>query len=413
MPPDAVMTIRSCRSCASERLTAVFELGDMPPSDAFSPSATAPDPVFPLSVVFCEDCSLAQLRHTVAPELLFADGYQYFSAYTDTVVQNAEAGVEAALQRRSPAPGALVVELASNDGYLLRHAQARGLGVLGIDPAAGPVAAARERGIETIQAFFSSAVAADVRRTHGPAELVFANNVLAHVAEPRDFVRGIAQLLSAEGLALVEVPHLQALLEKTAFDTIYHEHLCYFSLTALMRLFEAEGLFVTDVSELEIHGGSLRLFVEHRPARSPAVERRLAAEREAGLHRADVFATFADDVARLGERLRTILVEARRQGARLAAYGAAAKGTILLNAFGIDGALLDYVADRNPHKHGLHVPGVKLPICGLETLKRQPPDLLLILPWNHRAEIMRQLADFSASGGALVIPVPEPRVVRA
>ena len=412
MSGERVATIASCRSCGDDRLVPVFDLGEMPLSDGFTESASAPDPRYPLEVVFCEGCSLAQLRHTVAPEVLFGDDYPYFSSYTDTVVRNAAASLDEALRRRPLAAGARVVELASNDGYLLQHAKDRGLDVLGIDPAAGPVAAARARGIACVHDFFSRELARHVVAERGPAQLIFANNVLAHVADTRDFVAGIASLLAPDGMAVIEVPHLTRLLEKVAFDTIYHEHLCYFSVSALVRLFEAEGLFLTDLEELPIHGGSLRLYVEKRPASSERVDAALADERAGGLDRASAFASFADAVAGVGEKLRGILAEARREGATIAAYGAAAKGTILLNTFGIGPALVDYVVDRNPHKHGRFVPGVKLPVLPVEELDRRPPDLIVILPWNHRDEIMSQLEPHRARGAAFLLPVPEPTVVR-
>ena len=416
MPPEPavepVVELVACRSCGSRRLTPVFDLGDMPLSDGFTAAAETPDPTYPLAIVFCEDCTLAQLRHTVDPQLLFTDDYHYFSSYTDTVVENAARNVAAALAHKPLGPDGLVVELASNDGYLLQHVQARGLPVLGIDPAKGVVDAARARGIETLHAFFSRDLAERLVAEGRRADLVFANNVLAHVADTGDFVDGIATLLKDDGLAVIEVPHLLTLLAHTEFDTIYHEHLCYFSATALDGLFRRRGLYLNDVERIDIHGGSLRLFVEKRPAPSAAVTRLLDEEARYGLTTAEIFTRFATDVRALGERLIALLDGAKARGETIAAYGAAAKGTILLNTFGIGTERLDYVVDRNPHKHGLYVPGVKLPIRPPAHLERARPDLLVILPWNHKTEIMRQLSDFAAAGGAFLIPVPHPEIIR-
>jgi SAM-dependent methyltransferase len=383
----------------------------MPPSDGFSRSATEPDPAYPLEVAMCGDCGLAQLRHTVAPEALFGDDYRYFSSYTQTVLDNAKDNVEAALARFRPAPDALVVELASNDGYLLKQVAARGFRVLGVDPAPRPVEAARAAGVETIRAFFAEALAAELEAEGRQAALVFASNVLAHVADTRDFMRGIRRLLRPDGTAIVEVPYLRDLLDHLEFDTIYHEHLCYFSARALRELFARQGLHLNDVERIPIHGGSLRAFVQKEDAPTARLLRTLAEERDAGLDRPGAFGAFAARVSAAGEELRGLLHRLKAEGKRVAGYGAAAKGTILLNHFRIGAGDLLWIADKNPHKHGLHVPGVKVPIVGPERIEADAPDYLLVLPWNHREEIMRQQAAFARRGGRFIIPVPRPRVV--
>lgn len=413
MSLEAVVQIECCRACASTALDTVFDLGSMPLSDGFCASATEPDARYPLQVLFCADCGLAQLAHTVAPTILFADDYPYYSSYSDTVVENARANVAAALARHPVSADGLVVEIASNDGYLLQHVRNKGIPVLGIDPAAGPVAAARKIGIDTKHAFFSSAVATELCDQGLRADLIFANNVLAHVAELSSFVEGLFYLLRDDGLAIIEVPYLRRLLDHGEFDTIYHEHLCYFSVTALERLFRRHGLFLNDVELIDIHGGSLRLFVERRANPSLEVRRLLDEERADGLDTAAAFQGFAHQVQDLRAHLNTLLRDAKARGASIAAYGAAAKGTILLNSFEIGPDLLDFVVDRNPHKQGLYVPGVKLPIKAPETLDRQPPDLLLVLAWNHKDEIMRQLSAFAQDGGKFVIPIPEVQIVGA
>ncbi|HYZ34595.1 MAG TPA: class I SAM-dependent methyltransferase [Crenalkalicoccus sp.] len=401
--------ITACRGCGSASLAPVFDLGLMPLSDGFSASAAEPDPRYPLEVLVCEECGLAQLRHTVAPEVLFADDYPYFSSFTQTVVDNARANVAAAVARFRPPPGALVVELASNDGYLLKHVGAHGLAALGIDPARGPVEAARAAGIETVHAFFTEALAERLAAEGRQAALLFGNNVLAHVAETRDFVRGIGRLLAPDGTAIIEAPYLGDLLDHAEFDTIYHEHLCYFSATALAALFAGQGLVLHDVERIPIHGGSLRMFVRHAGAgTTPRLEALLAEEAARGLAKPAAFRALAERVAGIGVALRDLLAALRAEGRRIAAYGAAAKGTILLNHFGIGPRELLWVADRNTHKHGLHVPGVKLPIVPPERIAADRPDVLLILPWNHAEEIMRQLA---GSGCGFILPIPEPRLI--
>lgn len=407
---EACTPIRACRCCGGAELVSVFDMGEMPPSDALSASAVEPDPAYPLEVVMCRSCGLAQLRHTVAPEVLFSSAYKYFSSYTQTVVDNARDAVATAIERVKPAPGALVVELASNDGYLLKHAKAAGLSVLGIDPAPAPVAAAREAGIDTLQAFFSEDLARRLKAEGRQAMLLFGNNVLAHVADTAGFVRGIREILHPDGTASIEVPYLKDLIDHVEFDTIYHEHLCYFSVSALVELFRRQGLHLNDVQRIPIHGGSLRLFVQHRHDPSGRLNAMLEEESELGLSRPESFRAFAAKVDGVGQALREMLDGLRREGKRVAAYGAAAKGTILLNFFRIGPQGLLWAADKNPHKHGLYMPGIKLPIVDTARIEADAPDCLLILPWNHREEIMRQQAGFAARGGRFIIPIPHPHL---
>jgi SAM-dependent methyltransferase len=411
--PPPCTEISACRGCGGDSLASVFDLGRMPLSDGFTAEAVKPDQTWPLEVVSCTRCGLAQLRHTVAPEVLFAEDYPYFSSVSATVVENAARNVAEAVARFRPPPGALAVELASNDGYLLRHAAAAGLSVLGIDPAPGPVRAAREAGIETVHAFFTEALAQRLAAEGRRAALVFANNVLAHVADTRGFVRGIRHILAPDGTAIIEVPYLRDLIDHVEFDTIYHEHLCYFSLGALSALFAREGLALNDAERIPIHGGSLRLFVQHAPAPSAPLTALLAQERAEGLDRPAAFRGLADRVARLRQDLRALLDGLKAEGARIGGYGAAAKGTILLNHFGIGCHDLIWVADRNRHKHGLFVPGVKLPIVPTERIAEDRPTHLLVLPWNHRAEIVRQQAAFVDAGGRFILPIPQPVLVES
>ncbi len=409
---DAVKVISTCRSCGSKSLSAEFNLGDMPLSDGFTKEATKSDPMFPLEVIVCADCSLAQLRHTVAPEILFADDYPYFSSYTKTVVDNAALNVAEAFDRYDITPDDLVVEIASNDGYLLKHVLQRGVRALGIDPAKGPVEAARHAGVETVHAFFTEALAVELANKGISARLVFGNNVLAHVTDTAGFVRGFRTILAENGVAIIEAPYLRDLIDHGEFDTIYHEHLCYFSVTALDALFRANGLFLNDVKPLAIHGGSLRLFIEKREAQSSRVKKLLAEEKASGLAGPEAFRAFAKKVDAIGQQLRTLLKGLKTDGKSIAAYGAAAKGTILLNHFRIGPETLSVVADKNPHKQGLYVPGVKLPIVSPEEMLASDPDVILILAWNHQAEIMKQLATFRDAGGIFVIPIPNPEIIQ-
>jgi hypothetical protein len=294
---------------------------------------------------------------------------------------------------------------------LLKHVAARGVRTLGIDPARSVVEVARKAGIDTIHAFFTEALAIDLAKAGKRADLIFGANVLAHVAGTGDFVRGIAHLLKPNGTAIIEAPYLRELIDRNEFDTIYHEHLCYFSVTALRTLFQRNGLFLNDVKRIPIHGGSLRMFIQHQDAPSEYILKLLAEEKSAGLDRPEAFQAFAGRVAAMGKTLRALLQDLKGKGARLAAYGAAAKGTILLNYFKIGPSLLDWVADKNPHKHGLYVPGMKIPIVDPARVEKDRPDYLLILPWNHGEEIMRAQAAFTARGGRFILPVPEPRIV--
>lgn len=402
-----------CRSCGGRDLRVFLSLGDMPLSDGLLTAAdlARAEPRHPLDVAFCPECTLAQILETVPPEQLFGADYPYFSSFTDALLKHSQANVAARLEERRLDGSSLVVELASNDGYLLQYYRARGIPVLGIDPAPGPVAAARARGIETLQAFFGRDLAARLAADGRLADVIHANNVLAHVADTNGFVAGIGTLLKEDGVAVIEVPYVKELIDRGEFDTIYHEHLCYFSVTALTRLFERHGLALNRVEPLEIHGGSLRLFVGKRERADRSVADHLQSERRAGVDRLDYYSGFSRRVSRLRDDLVALLGRLRRQGARIAGYGAAAKGTILLNFAGIGGEVLEFVADRNVHKQGRYIPGVRLPIVPPAQILEKRPDYLLILPWNFKEEIMEQQAEFARRGGRFIVPVPEPVIV--
>jgi SAM-dependent methyltransferase len=403
-----------CRSCGGNELSTFLSLGDMPLSDGLlaPEDLKQTEPRYPLDVAFCSSCALVQILETVPPETLFGADYPYFSSFTDALLEHSKANVAARAEERRLDRTSLVIELASNDGYLLQFYRARGIPVLGIDPAPGPVAAARAKGIETLQAFFGLGLARQLAAEGRRADVIHANNVLAHVADTNGFVAGIGTLLKDDGVAVIEAPYVKDLIDHGEFDTIYHEHLCYFSVTALSSLFRRHGLSLNRVEPLAIHGGSLRLFVGRREQADGSVGEYLRAERAAGVDRLKYYSDFSSRVAWIRGALLALLGRLRKkEGARIAAYGAAAKGTILLNFAGIGREMLDFVADRNVHKQGRYLPGVRLPIVSPARILEQQPDYLLILPWNFRDEIMRQQSEYRRRGGRFIVPVPEPVVL--
>lgn len=405
---------KTCRSCGSPKLEIFLSLGDLPLSDGFlfADELSQVEPRYPLDVAFCEECTLVQILETVPPEELFGQDYPYYSSFTDALLEHSRKNVEELIVTRGLGTDSFVVELASNDGYLLQYYAKHDIPCLGIDPAPGPVAAARERGIESLEAFFGTELAKKLRRARGGADVIHANNVLAHVADTNGFVEGIATMLGDDGVAVIEVPYVRPLIEHREFDTIYHEHLCYFSVHALDALFTRHGLVLQDYRDLTIHGGSLRVFVgKDRALRHARVEARLAEERDLGIDVKRYYADFASRVDDLRKTLREMILGFRAQGATVAAYGAAAKGTILLNACGLDQGVIDFVVDRNVHKHGRWVPGVRIEIREPAALLQDMPDYTLILPWNFKDEILEQQAEYRARGGKFIIPVPEPVVL--
>jgi SAM-dependent methyltransferase len=367
---------------------------------------------YPLHVFVCERCWLVQLDEFVSPDEIFTE-YAYFSSYSDSWVEHARRYVEAVTTRLALSESSKVVEIASNDGYLLQHFVARRIPVLGIEPAANVARTAIEKGIPTIVRFFGVETAQHVRRELGGADLIVANNVLAHVPDINDFVAGIETLLAPRGSATLEFPHLVRLMEGNQFDTIYHEHFSYLSLLVVQRIFSAHGLRVYDVDEIPTHGGSLRVYGCHADAdipERPAVAKLIAREQEYGLGRLDTYERFADRVMETKRRLLEFLIEARRAGKRIAGYGAPGKGNTLLNYGGIRTDFLDYTVDRNPYKQGKFLPGTHIPIHPPERLRETRPDYVLILPWNLRDEIVGQLAYVREWGARFVVPIPHVEV---
>jgi len=404
--------IQACRSCGGHHLELVLSLGETPLANALltKEQLTQPEARFPLDLVFCTDCSLVQITETVPPEQLFSH-YLYFSSFSDTMLRHAGQIAGRLIQERRLGPESLVVELASNDGYLLKFYRDAGVPVLGIEPAANIAEAARQSGIPTVTKFFGADVAAELRGSGQMADVVHANNVLAHVSDLNGFVSGIATILKPEGVAVVEVPHVKVMLEALEFDTIYHEHLCYFSLIALQALFRRHGLKIVDVERLPIHGGSLQLFIQSQGTLSAAVSALEREERAMGLDKIGFYKDFGSRVQDLRTRLRGLLDGLKSGGKRIAAYGASAKGSTLLNYCGIGGETLDFVVDRSTVKQGLYTPGTHLAILPPEAVEERRPDYMLLLVWNLADEIFEQQREYREHGGQFIVPVPAPKVM--
>jgi SAM-dependent methyltransferase len=402
---------RSCRFCAARLEDTFVDLGMSPLCESYvrPDRLSEPDRFFPLHALICRQCLLVQLDAVVPPEEIFSQ-YAYFSSYSDSWVSHARSYADAAIQRFGLDQDSRIVEIASNDGYLLQHFVARGLDVLGIEPAANVAKVAETRGIPTDVQFFGRAVAVDLRGRRGPADLLIGNNVLAHVPALNDFVAGMKELLSPDGAITMEFPHLVQLIEHNQFDTIYHEHFSYFSFLTAERIFGAHGLRIFDVEELATHGGSLRIYAEQME-RSPdrqtdRVEQLRNRERAGGYDQIERYAGFGDKVEAVKRQLIEFLARAKTEGRRVAGYGAPGKGNTLLNYCGIGPDLLEYTVDRSPYKQGLYTPGMRIPIRHLERITETRPDYLLILPWNLKDEIMEQMAHIRQWGARFVVPIP-------
>ncbi len=404
-----------CRFCDGVLQDVFLDLGLSPLANSYvSPDRLATGEMFfPLKVYICRHCLLVQLEVFETPENIFTD-YAYFSSYSDSWLEHARHYSERVIERFGITVNSFVVEIASNDGYLLRNFTARNIPVLGVEPAANVAEVAISKGIPTLSRFFGSDLVKELLKTGPPADLIAGNNVLAHVPRLNDFVAGLKLLLDARGVITMEFPHLLRLMESNQFDTIYHEHFSYFSFFSVRQVFAAQELTIFDVDELPTHGGSLRIYARHESDSSKPCTARVAEleSREAalGLHRLDGYAGFAPRVIDVKAKLLSFLVEARRAGKRVAAYGAAAKGNTLLNYCGVRTDFIEYVVDRSPEKQGKYLPGTRIPIRDPEHVRETRPDYLLILPWNIKDEVMKQMAYVRSWGGKFVSPIPEVTV---
>lgn len=405
----------TCRCCGGDKLQPLLSLGHMPLANAFlsSPSEFDAELRFPLDVHFCKDCSLVQLVDVIDAEVLFRH-YLYQTGFSSTIAEHNSQLASTLVDQLRLTEHDLVVEVASNDGSLLKCFREHRVRTLGIEPARNLAQKVRGEGLDTLNVFFTSAVARGVRQAYGPAKVVIGNNVLAHVDDPLDFLRGFRELLHPEGIASVEVPYLGDLVERLEYDTIYHEHLSYFSATALTHLFDAADLAIVRIQHLPVHGGTLRVFAapaEHGRAHAGQVEELVRSEKAMGLTDLARLESFADRVHASRDRLRTVLGEIGGSGRTVAGYGAAAKGNTLLNFCRIEQSSLPYIVDKSPLKVGRYTPGTHIPVEPISTLLERQPDFLLILAWNFADEIISQQHEYRRRGGIFLLPVPEPRFI--
>ncbi len=406
--------IRSCRFCNGELAHELVDLGVSPLSNAYlrAEDLGRMEPFYPLVAYVCGRCFLVQLLAMETPERIFSD-YAYFSSYSDTWLAHARDYCAAMTARFGLNGGSFVVEIASNDGYLLRNFVAAGIPSLGVEPAVNIAHVAREQGIDTEIAFFGRDMAARLAGERRQADLLLGNNVLAHVPDLNDFVAGLQILLAPDGVVTMEFPHLLELILHNQFDTIYHEHFSYFSLLTVRQVFAAHGLEIFDVDRLPTHGGSLRIYAAH-PGRQPVDERVTgleAEERSHGLDRLETYQRFGEQVHQTKRALLDFLLRAKEERKRVVAYGAPAKGNTLLNYCGIRTDFIDYTVDRSPHKQGLFLPGSHIPIHAPQRIRETKPDYVLILPWNLREEIVGQMSDIREWGGRFVVPIPRVEVL--
>lgn len=405
----------SCISCGHKGLEPILDLGLMPRSDGLLEESglSHQESLVPLRLGYCPDCTLVQLLETRPPEEMFGDDYVYFSSYSEDLLKHSRENAMELIKTRKLGSDNLVVEIASNDGYMLQNFKGEGINVLGIDPASQPATAAREKGIDTVIDFFGTRVAGELRAQGKQADVIIANNVVAHVADQNDLVAGMAKLLADDGQVVVEFPYVRDMIDFIEFDTIYHEHLCYFSVGSAKTLFERHGLYLNDVRRLPIHGGSLRLYFGKMSEPTQAVQDILAEEHALGLDRFDYYRSFGARVRTFRDQARKLVADLKMDGKRIAAYGAAAKGTIMLNFLNLNDRTIEYAVDKNVHKQGKYMPGVRIRIDKPEKLMEDRPDYVMILPWNFRDEIIRQQQAFLESGGKFVVPIPQLEIVEA
>lgn len=410
------MTLHQCRFCGTELRHTFVDLGKTPLANSFltKEELNQKEPVYPLHVRVCHVCFLAQLEEFESPAHIFSD-YAYFSSYSESWLRHARLYSENMVSRFGLGSESHVVEIASNDGYLLQYFLSQGIPVLGIEPATNVALAAQEKGIPTLTEFFGVQTATEMRAAGKTADLLLGNNVLAHVPELNDFVAGLKIVLKPQGVITMEFPHLMRLISGNQFDTIYHEHFSYFSFTTVEQVFARHGLTLFDVEELSTHGGSLRIYAQHSEYEDREITDRVAElkerERETGAGRLETFAAFGERVKETKRALLDFLIVAKREGKSVVGYGAPAKGNTLLNYCGIGTDLIDYTVDLNPHKHGHFLPGSHIPIHSPEKINQTRPDYVLILPWNLRDEIIGQLENAREWGVKFVVPIPSVEII--
>jgi SAM-dependent methyltransferase len=411
--PGCAIQISECRSCGSADLELVLDLGIHPIANALRKSrhSNGAEARYPLELVFCQCCTLLQISTTVDAETLFKYDYPYFSSQNPSLIAHGKAHAQELISERLLDGTNLVIEVASNDGYLLQHLVERGIPVLGIDPADGPAQCARAIGVPTVCDFFSEKLALRLVANGMQADVVIASNVVAHVDEINDFLAGFAAILRPGGMAIFECAYAIDMVAKCEFDTIYHEHLFYHSLHSLKRLVERHGLVMVDAERLAIHGGSLRIRVARSGVQTPRLKELWANEVQLGVDRSEFYRDFAARVQKLGDDLRKLLRQLRAEGKRIACYGAAAKGATMLNYLDLGDDFFDFVVDRSIHKQGKFMPGQPIPIQPPEALSADAPDYLLVLAWNFASDIIRENEAFAAAGGRFIVPVPEPHIV--
>jgi SAM-dependent methyltransferase len=408
----------ACRSCGEENLLPVLSLGQMPLANALlTPDQLAvPEESFPLDLVFCPACTLLQITETVSPDKLFRE-YLYVSSFSDTVLQNAREIAAKLIAIRALDQNSLVVEVASNDGYLLKNYTAHGIPVLGIEPARNIATIAEKIGVRTVNEFFEAGIADQLRTQYGPADVIHANNVVAHVADLHGVVQGIFNLLKPDGVAVIENHYVKDLIDGVEFDSIYHEHLCYYSLTSFRNLFALHGLTLVDVERLPVHGGSLRVYFQRQDgplslqaSGKQRVNELLQFEARWGVDKPGFYLHFGEKVERLRVELLALLNRIKAEGKSIAVYGASAKSATLMNFYGIGSEMLDFVADRSTFKQGKFTPGTHLPILPPLTLLDRHTDYVLLLTWNFAEEILAQQAEFRRRGGKFIIPIPALKI---
>ncbi len=410
------MNHRNCRFCGAALEQSFADLGMSPLSNAYlkAEQLHQMERFYPLHAWVCGSCFLVQLEQFETPENIFSD-YAYFSSYSDSWLEHVASYTEAMVKRFSLNAGSHVVEIASNDGYLLQYFVERGIPVLGIEPAANVARVAEDKGVPTLVKFFGTETATALAGSGKQADLLLGNNVLAHVPDLNDFVSGMAKLLKPQGVITMEFPHLLRLMAQNQFDTIYHEHFSYFSFLTVEKVFAAHGVTLFDVEQISTHGGSLRIFGRHsadgtKPV-SPSVAALRQEELKAGLDNAKTYAAFAEQIKAIKRALLRFLIDAKEQGKTVVGYGAPAKGNTLLNYCGVRTDLIDYTVDRSPHKHGSYLPGVHIPIYHPDRIAETRPDYVLILPWNLKEEIMLQMVHIRSWGGKFVVPIPKVEVL--